>query len=210
MKHPKSTPVLLLVAVIYLVGAVGLSMEASQPIFQKLTPLNLLLMAGILFFHHQPWNKKHGLAFLLILLAGFFIEVAGVQSGLVFGQYQYGETLGYQIMGTPLIIGVNWLMLTYMAYHITQIYGMKFLPQLITGAFLLLTYDLLLEPVAIQLDFWSWGGAGIPIQNYLAWWLIAAIFIAFWRSLKIQTSNSVASGLFIIQLSFFLILNFIL
>ena len=94
-----------------------------------------------------------------------------------------------------------------MVYAITQKMELNFISQVITGAFILLLYDLLLEPVAIQLDFWSWGGSGIPLQNYLAWFLISAIFITIWRIMKIKIENSVAFGLFIIQLTFFLILN---
>ncbi|MFO8087418.1 MAG: carotenoid biosynthesis protein, partial [Bacteroidales bacterium] len=117
------------------------------------------------------------------------------------------DTLGPKLMETPLIIGVNWLMLVYMVFAITQKMNMNFFTQVISGTFMLLMYDFLLEPVAIQLDFWSWGGTGIPVQNYLAWIVISAVFIGIWRAMKVKIENSVASGLFIIQLVFFLLLN---
>lgn len=207
MKTIKPVYIILFFIIIYLVGLVGLSLPGYRELFQELTPANLLLAAVILFSFHKNWNISHIMAFLIVFVLGFMVELAGVHTGLVFGSYHYGETLGPKLMDTPLIIGVNWLMLVYMVYAITQKMELNFISQVFTGAFILLLYDLLLEPVAIQLDFWSWGGSGIPLQNYLAWLLISAIFITIWRIMKIKTENSVAFGLFIIQLAFFLLLN---
>jgi putative membrane protein len=48
----------------------------------------------------------------LIAVAGFFIEAIGVNTGLIFGNYVYKTTLGWKFLETPLIIGVNWILLT--------------------------------------------------------------------------------------------------
>lgn len=211
MKAIKPLYVIIFLIIIYAVGVAGLSMEEYRGQFQQLVPANLLLAAIILFLFHRSWNIKHIAAFLIVFSGGFLVEVAGVQTGVVFGSYHYGSALGPKLMGTPIIIGINWLMLIYMTYTITQTQKMSYVWQVITAAFMMVAYDLLLEPVAIELDFWSWGGNGIPVQNYLAWWIISAIFIAIWRGMKIKTTeNSVAPGLFIIQFIFFLILNFTL
>ncbi|MCF8219630.1 MAG: carotenoid biosynthesis protein [Bacteroidales bacterium] len=210
MKAIKPVYIILFFIIIYLVGLVGLSLPGYRELFQELTPANLLLAAVILFSFHKNRNIRHIIAFVLVFVLGFMVELAGVHTGLVFGSYHYGETLGPKLMDTPLIIGVNWLMLVYMVFAITQKMNMNFFTQVIAGAFMLLMYDLVLEPVAIQLDFWSWGGTGIPVQNYLAWLLISALFIGIWRAMKVKTENTIALGLFIIQFSFFLILNFTL
>lgn len=207
MKAIKPIYIILFFIIIYLVGTIGLSLPEYREQFQELTPINLLLAAILLFLFHKTWSIKHIIAFAIVLILGFLVEFFGVHTGLVFGSYTYGSALGPKIMDTPLIIGVNWLMLVYMVYAITQKMNLNFISQVITGAFVLLLYDLLLEPVAIQLDFWSWGVSGIPLQNYLAWFVISALFITIWRVMKIKIENSVAFGLFIIQLTFFLILN---
>ena len=38
-------------------------------------------------------------------------EAIGVNTGLLFGTYEYGANLGFKIFGVPLIIGVNWTVL---------------------------------------------------------------------------------------------------
>ncbi|MCF8331618.1 MAG: carotenoid biosynthesis protein [Bacteroidales bacterium] len=210
MKEIKPGYVILFLIIIYSVGFIGLSMPEYRAIFQAFTFGSLLLSAIILFLFHNTYKINHILAFLIVLAGGYLVEVAGVKTGIIFGSYHYGKALGPKIMETPLIIGINWLMLIYMTYSITGKMNLKPFAQVVMAASMMVSYDLLLEPVAIQLDFWSWGGNGIPLQNYLAWWVISAIFIAIWRGMNIRASNSVASGLFIIQFIFFLMLNLIL
>ena len=36
-------------------------------------------------------------------------------------------------------------------------------------------FDYLMEPVAVRLDYWQWAGGAIPLQNYAAWFAIAAL-----------------------------------
>lgn len=197
----------LVILVVYLVGLAGLSLPATRPLFQQLTPLNLLFAGGLLLLFHRSYEPVTVLMFAIVLLGGFFVEMAGVQTGLVFGDYVYGDALGWQINGTPLLIGVNWLMLIYMVNHLLQ--GMKahIIWKSIAGALMMVAYDLLLEPVAVRLDFWQWGGGAIPLRNYLAWFVISFLFLIIWNSVRVKTTNPVSNTLLTAQLTFFLVLN---
>ena len=42
-------------------------------------------------------------------------EILGVNYGLIFGDYIYLDNLGYKVFGVPVIIGVNWIILTYIS-----------------------------------------------------------------------------------------------
>ena len=53
-------------------------------------------------------------------LTGMITEILGVQLGWIFGDYQYGEALGYKLFGVPLLIGVNWTLLTLITGAIAQ------------------------------------------------------------------------------------------
>ncbi|MGM0567250.1 MAG: carotenoid biosynthesis protein [Bacteroidota bacterium] len=195
------------IGIVYLVGILGMSIPETRGLFQQLTPVNLLFAGFMLFLFHRPYSLKPALLFLLVFLGGFGVEVAGVQTGLVFGSYAYGEALGLKIAGTPLLIGLNWLMLIYMVYHLLQDLETSFFLKSIIGALMMVAYDLLLEPVAIRLDFWQWGGGAIPLQNYLAWFGISFVFLLIWNLAKAKTTNPVSNTLLATQMSFFLILN---
>lgn len=209
MKIVRPLYAIIFFVIIYITGIIGLSIDQYQPRFSGLTPINLLISAIVLFLFHEKWKTRDIAAFWLVLAGGFAIELLGVKTNFIFGNYHYGNALGPEVSGTPLIIGLNWLILIYMAYVITNTLNLHSIGQAILGAFLLTGFELALEPVAVQLDFWYWPN-GIPLQNFLAWWIISFIFLLSWRAIKIKATNSLAKYLFLIQFIFFLILNFTL
>lgn len=201
--------VLAFIAVIYSVGIVGLSTDDYHDTFIELTPLNLCMTAALMLaYTHQ--SIKVLLWSLIAFLIGFFIEVVGVQTGVIFGEYHYSHVLGIQLLDTPLLIGVNWLLLSYGAAKIVSKLRLNALVKSVLGALLLVGLDVLIEPVAIKLNFWSWAGDSIPLQNYLAWGLIAFVIQALYHFYVEDSKNKMVSALFLIQILFFSILNLVL
>ena len=158
---------------------------------------------------HVPINNRLFVFVLIAYLWGFGAELIGVQTGLIFGDYHYGPVLGPKISGTPLMIGVNWILVSYSA-GIAANYLAKNLPWWLKGilaAVLLVILDLLIEPVAIAYDFWSWEQGHPPVQNYIGWFLVALpLQLGFARYFGNQ-KNIVGLILFILQLVFFAILG---
>lgn len=193
--------------------------------FVQNTPLNLLLMAVLLIITQQKKNGAFFLFFATCYLAGFAVEWIGVNTGALFGHYQYGSVLGIQYGGVPLLIGINWFIIVYCAGTIsTLIYNwssrqlavmeadIKPSVQLISfitdGALLATFFDFVLEPVAVKLQYWQWLGNGdIPFYNYACWFLISAALLTVFRLLPFEKNNRLAVHLFIIQLLFFLLLS---
>jgi putative membrane protein len=192
-------------AIFYLVGVLGLSFPETRPLFIRLVPFALILgFAGMLLFHEAKWDLKTLTAFVLVYISGFVIESIGVNTGFIFGEYIYGKTLGYQIFETPLIIGMNWLFLVYVSSSLTEkINSGKFISFLLPPV-LMVVYDLVLEQVAPDLGMWNWKGESVPLQNYIAWFVVAFIFVLVFRLLNIKTSNKIAPLIFILQFLFFL------
>jgi putative membrane protein len=70
--------------------------------------------------------------------------------------------------------------------------------------------DFLIEPIAIDLDFWSWEATAIPLTNYLAWFAASFVFALFTRPI-LNGSRSKRAEIFIfIQITFFGCLNLFL
>jgi bisanhydrobacterioruberin hydratase len=189
------------------VGVAGLIWDVTADLFTRLIPLTLLASITVLLAFHPKWEKRHVWVFALIALLGYLIEMAGVLTGLVFGEYQYHYALGFKIFGTPPIIGINWLMLIYTVYTIFEKQSIPVYLKIFGGASLMLVYDIILEPVAIALNMWSWGGGDIPIQNYVAWFVISVFFLGIFHLAKVRTSNPIAKHMYLVQLLFFLVLN---
>ena len=200
---------IIFLVVIYTVGIAGIGLEWMPQLVYG-TPINLLLSLAIVLFFDQHKGKSllwfGGLVFSL----GYGIEVLGVQTGKIFGAYSYGEILGFKLWDTPLMIGVNWLLLVLSAGNLVdQVLskGSTYL-KIAVAATLMLLLDLLIEPVAIHWTMWTWENIDVPLQNYLAWWLIAAVMFGIYYQFLGKHVNKVAGAVFIIQLVFFALLNF--
>jgi len=193
----------------YAVGVLGLSYPKTQNFFITLMPWSLLMGMGILAWRHRSWQPSHIWYFLGIAVFGFGIEVVGVLTGHIFGIYSYGSALGFKFPGTdtPPLIGLNWLMLIYCIYAMLRKLTIHPVLQVVFGAGLMVAYDILLEPVAMKLDMWDWAGGFVPLQNYIAWFVISIVMLSVLHIAKIRYRNGVATAMFFVQMGFFFALN---
>lgn len=192
--------------IFYFVGITGMLFPASFPVFVKLIPFALLLSSVALAFFHKNFNTKTLLVFVSIYLCGFFVEVEGVNTGLIFGQYSYGKSLGIKAFNTPLIIGLNWLLLVYITSSVLERTKFHGPVKIFFGATMMLFYDIIIEQTAPKLDMWTWQNQIVPLNNYVAWFIIAAIFHSFIMIFKIKTANKLAPVILVCQVLFFLVL----
>jgi putative membrane protein len=191
--------------VFFVVGFFGIILPVSHHLFMKLFPVALLLsFFAILLFHQAPYDVKTVIALVLIGISGYFIEVAGVNTHLIFGNYNYGNSLGTQLFNTPLLIGINWVILTFASCSITEKLSIPVSLKIISAALVMLLYDVILEHIAPDLNMWYWAGNVVPYQNFLAWFLIAVIFQSFIKMMGIMTRNHIASTILLCQALFFL------
>lgn len=203
----KFLQVSLFFVVFYAVGIIGLIVPYSFPLFVRLTLLALILsIIGLFVYHRSIKPKQDILIFAFIFFLGFIIEAIGVNTGRIFGNYQYGDALGLKLFNTPLFIGLNWLFLTYTGVSISEKLSGKISVQLLIAPTIMLVYDLVLEQLASKMDMWSWPNASIPMENYIAWWLIGFVFGCIFKLFKIDTRNPIALVLFLCQFLFFTVL----
>lgn len=207
----KQNWVLILLCCLYAVGLLGVSWPL-HPEFMRLTPLNLLTTFGLCLWAEKQQDKRLYLALLAVYWGGWFLELAGVQTGLIFGEYSYGATLGPQLGGTPFMIGLNWAMLVYASSSIIlRFFSSRPLwLRSLLGASLMVSLDLFIEPAAVRYDMWSWGNTPYnsllvaPWQNYAVWWLAAFGLQLFFGHFLGPRRNPALEFLFLWQFVFFL------
>lgn len=192
----------LVLVVFHLVGLIGISSQ-YQSLFLRLTPFNLLLTTALLFWQQQTERKALRNFFIFTLLVGFIAEMIGVQTGFPFGDYQYGEALGPKLWGTPLVIGVNWFIVAMGARSLAErLFRLRGF-QIFGAAVVMVGLDFLIEPVAIQIDFWTWSGGSIPWQNYAGWlglgWIMQGAYF-YWLP---KAENPLALPVLGVQTLFF-------
>jgi putative membrane protein len=197
-----------LLVVIYIVGLLGIGLPL-HPDFVRLTPLNLLVSVALLLWNHPVWQPKAMAVLAFIFIFGFLAEAHGTNYGLIFGNYQYGNVMGWQLWKTPLSAGLLWLIVTYgVGVLMNQVArAWHFLAKAALGAFLLVWLDSWIEPVAIKLSFWQWENNTIPLQNYIGWYIIGFIELAVFHYFLPFMKNSIGLVLLLLQFLFFMVLN---
>ena len=198
----------IILVVVHVAGIIGIQTEYKD-LFLLCTPLNLLLSIGLLFWNHTDFSKSFFIFSILTFLAGYFIEVIGVKSGIIFGHYSYGKTLGFKTLDVPVIIGINWLMLIYIVGVICNRFNFSSLIKSLFGALFLTTMDFFIEVVAIKYDFWKWANYTPPTQNFIAWFIVSFLLLLLFNTMNFNKNNKLAQGLFILQLIFFVTLSFL-
>jgi putative membrane protein len=204
----RSTLLIVLLVIFYTVGLAGLLIPLHED-FILLTPGNLLLSLGLVLANHREWDARFFIFMAICFLTGFLVEVAGVNWGFLFGSYEYGPVLGWKLWNTPLIIGINWLMLVYCSGVTVQWRFPKahIFIKTALGALLMVLLDFLIEPVAVHYNFWQWEKAEIPWNNYAGWYLVSFILVGLFFLLSRQKINKVGTVLLILQFIFFGVLN---
>ena len=146
----------------------------DRELFLETTPINLFVTFIMLFVNQPQMDRSVALAAGFAFVMGLSVEFLGVNFGLIFGDYVYGNNLGLKIGGVPLLIGANWVMLAFITGSVAAIFfDTSALKAAVFGAFLMVLIDLIIEPVAPKFDFWEFADITAPLSNYIGWFLVA-------------------------------------
>ncbi len=171
--------------------------------FVEKTPLNLTLCFALLLL---VWPLKSGKDLIIVysfFMVGMVSEWGGVHYGFPFGEYIYGDNLGFKLAGVPALIGINWAMLVLITGSIASRMTRQFWLKVSIGAALMVFLDFFIEPNASALDFWYWENDHIPLSNYIGWFFVAALLhFVFQRTIK-EVNFQFSLNLYLAQLIFF-------
>ena len=194
------------IVLFHLVGLVGFLNLRLNSLFLTLVPFHLLLMFVLLMINQAAWNSNFLFSVALIFTLGILVEIVGVATGIIFGNYSYGQTLGIKIINAPIMIGVNWaILIIAIGAVLKQFKQFNKNLKCIVGAFILTLMDVLIEPVAIKFDYWHWQNNSIPFQNYVGWFIVSFLFLRAYHQIDFNKDNKVAVLLLITQILFFIV-----
>jgi bisanhydrobacterioruberin hydratase len=191
--------------IFHAVGVIGLS-SSFRSLILPLSSFNLLLSFSILLAFHPRYNLRFWIFAITSFIVGFGAEWIGVHTGWLFGNYDYGTALGWKLDGIPVIIGINWLMLSIVCGELSASFLKNNYVRAIIGAVIMTCLDYLIEPVAINLGYWHWFEANIPLSNYFGWFIIA-LPLQFLYQWSRSGNNPLAKWLFLSQVLFFIVLQ---
>lgn len=192
----------------HLSGLVGL-LYIDKNLFASLTPLNLFISSTLLFVNQKSLKKKEVIIVFLIFSIGMIAEILGVNYGLIFGKYDYGDNLGLKLLGVPLLIGLNWVVLTFICGSISNHFIKNKYLSIVVGIIFMLIIDITLEPIAPTLDYWEFSGSTAPIQNYIGWAFTSLLTLSIYQFYYSSKEFTFSINLFLAQFLFFVGFNFL-
>jgi len=201
---------IIILLLFYFFGLLGICIPATRDIFLTLTPLNLFITLAVFYKVNKDYSQRFFMLSLLVFVLGFSVEGIGVATGVLFGNYSYGSAFGFKLIETPVMIGVNWLFLALSTYGIVQFFTNKGIWLILLPPVLMTFLDLIVEPVAMKLGFWSWKNDIIPLQNYAMWFLTSIIIHSIIYLFKPKINAKISFIIIGISAFFFGFLNIFL
>lgn len=197
----------------FIAGTVLHLIPDTLPLVLKLTELYLLLINVLIFSFGVFDNQRniHAFVFWTVFasLIVFLIEVTGVETGIIFGSFWYGDSMPTKMGGVPLIVALNWTMLILAVYgFFSGLVKNKIIRIFATGIFTVII-DFLVEPVATYFDYWNWENNSVPLQNYLVWFVISVLFSSVFVIMKLHARSIVFKFFIFWQVVFLIIMNFV-
>ena len=196
----------------YASGVLAHLLPTVLPLTRYITDLFLFGINGLVLYAIYQRNRDVRLFYWLIAayVFTFATEALGVATGLIFGEYTYGATMWMQWLGVPFAIALNWCVLALAANDLSsRLIHSPWVAAGLAGTMLAL-YDVVIEPVAIALDYWTWAAVTVPIRNYLAWAVVGILISLPLQLFSIRYRSPLWVVYFVAQLVFFLLLNLLL
>ncbi len=201
--HISEKKALFIISLFYLIGILVFLKPEWRFVARNTTDIFLFLSHSAVFIILFCRLRSNQLLawFILVSFLTFAVEVVGIKTGLIFGEYRYADGFVFQLMDVPPVIGINWAVLILSAHGLVQATVRKRQWTPLITAVLIVLFDIILEPVAMKIDFWQWDKGIVPAQNYFVWFIIA--FLASGGLGKLRVDRLVNYGYFIILSVFF-------
>lgn len=149
---------------------------------QEYLSLLPMLLLSIPAYLGIVWRQDKRAIYFLILISVYAtaIEATSVLTGFPYGFFVYSDVLGSKLAGVvPWAVSFGWVPLVIAAGILSSRVTQNIWLRWLLGMVVLVTSDLVLDPGAVALGFWTWVPAGIyytvPVVNYFGWTLSAMV-----------------------------------
>ena len=173
------------------VGAVSLVASAEGWLPEPLAFNAWLLLFGVVVMRSPlvagvlPVMKRRAFVGVALLTTyTYAVEVVGISTGIPYGEFSYGVSLGPMAGGVPLALPVFFIPLVVNAYLLcVLLLGERAAARTVRLGVVIPTViamDIVLDPGAVALGFWSFadgGFYGVPLSNYVGWTLSAVVSV---------------------------------
>ncbi len=188
----------------YPFAVIGVAFDVKPPFSLDWAGSALLFLEGTLLIVdamllYNRWRAL--LAGLCVILLSYGVETLGVTTGFPFGRYHYTGILFPALPGgVPLAVMFAWILVVFGSYGVVMKRRTVFrLGDALIAAALAALLDLAIEPVAAYIEhYWLWSRPaslnyyGVPLANFVSWFVVAFVFLLLvgWLLTQGRTSEA--------------------
>lgn len=194
--------VVAILVILHAVGIAGLHTVHYSYWFETITWLNLLVSFTLVLSYYRGWTGMQVLFIAAAMGISLMAEIIGVQRGILFGAYHYERMAGPGLLGVPLVIGLNWVLLTICTGTFAAALFHHTGARILIAAAMMVGIDILLEQFAIRHHLWAWDSSTPPLFNYLTWGAVALVLQLLYAMLWKDQGNKIAVAYLVILLLF--------
>jgi uncharacterized membrane protein len=181
--------------ILWALVAINAAATIANTLFSLSIPVAPLLLVSVIFalVHGAMRYRWTGVVTFIVicLVVSNILENTSILTGFPFGHYHYTNALGPKLFLVPLLIGPAYFATGYLAWALSTVligdvrressafttFAVPFI-----ASFLMVMWDLSFDPTAStvgQIWIWEQGGGyfGVPLTNYLGWFLTVYIFL---------------------------------
>lgn len=166
----------------------------ARPVF--LVNLSMALAGLAVCLWHAVGDRERVARLVTATVYGVLLEQLVI---LRFERYVYSLSEFVLTVGeVPLVIGFGWGAIVYSGVELAETLGVgSRVRPLFVGLFGL-HIDVAIDAVAIRVPFWQWTPPGVwfgvPLGNFVGWFLVASLFPAAWSLLGARLSRADSRG----------------
>lgn len=175
-----------------LLGGLVVLLQIGYPLTSGHLREQLTVLTVVVFFlattSHALLHRGAGWTAAYVLVTagtGLLAEALGTASGVPFGDYAYAGSLGWQLIGVPVVVPLAWAMFAYPCLLVGQRLGRTPLRAALVGGWALASWDLFLDPQMVEAGHWAWadvrvgmpGASDVPLSNTLGWAVVGVLMV---------------------------------
>ncbi len=148
------------------------------------------ILSFFLILRREYGNKRLFETLILAFAYGLLLEIINTHLSR---SYSYNNNFIFQIYGIPFAIAAGWGIVYYATRIAAEFYRFEWYQAPFFMAFIAVIFDLILDPIAVRLQFWFWRipadqeWFGVPYDNLIGWMAVVWTF-AFLINLSEQYS----------------------